>query len=351
MRLLAVWTVVAYFCGPLAAQRARVREASQVDMPSQVDSNSPAYWKDGEFHLLNSTGAGPVRSTGADQFHLGEPDSIPVSRINPWPLWMEAVWVDPTGVVLGWYHTEHWGVCPGTSLAVPQIGAAISYDGGNSFQDLGAILTSGDPINCYAQNGYFAGGNGDVSVILDRQRDYFYILFTNYAGPLESQGVAIARMPFWSRFNPAGTVMKYYAGGWTEPGLKGRVTPIFPAKASWMNANTDSFWGPAIHWNTYLESFVVLLNRSCCSPGFPQTAIYAAFNPDLSNPGGWTTPKAILKDTGWYPQVLGTGSQGTDKQANRVARLYIYGHSHWEIVFEKPAAPATPAPEQPPSDQ
>ena len=114
---------------PLWAQRAWVRQAPQIDMPSQVDSNSPAYWKDGAFHLLNSTGNGPVRASGSDQFHLGAPEAVWINRINPWPTWMEAVWVDPAGVILGWYHQEHFGLCPGSNLSVPQIGAAISYDG------------------------------------------------------------------------------------------------------------------------------------------------------------------------------------------------------------------------------
>ena len=136
--------------------------------------------------------------------------------------------------------------------------------------------------------------------------------------------------------------MKYYDGAWNEPGLKGRVTPVFPAKVSWMDAGTNSFWGPAIHWNTHLESFVVLLNRSCCSPGFPQAAIYASFSAHLDDPTSWTAPKAFLKDPGWYPQVLGLGPQGTDRSAGRVARLYIYGHSHWEIAFEKAQDPPAP---------
>jgi len=47
----------------------------------------------------------------------------------------------------------------------------------------------------------------------------------------------------------------------------------------------------------------------------------------------------ILKDTGWYPQVLGIGPEGTDSLAGHVARLYIYGHSRWEIVFKKETEP------------
>jgi len=142
-------------------------------MPAQVDSNSPAWWKDGELHLLNSIGNGPIASTGADQFHLGETAEVGILRTNPWPTWIESAWIDPTGVVFGWYHQEHFGVCPGTTFSVPQIGAVVSYDGGQSFYDMGAVLTSADPIDCRSQNGYFAGGNGDVSVIPDRKHEYF----------------------------------------------------------------------------------------------------------------------------------------------------------------------------------
>jgi hypothetical protein len=339
VRLSTVLSILALLCAPLFAQRAWVRDAESAKMPGEVDSNSPAYWKDGSLQLLNSTGNGPVRSTGADQFQLGSPQLLHVNRINQWPLWIEAVWPEANGVVLAWYHQEHWGVCAGSRLAVPQLGAAISYDGGNTYQDMGAILSSGDPYNCAAQNGYFAGGNGDVSVMLDREKKYFYFFFTNYAGPLETQGVAVARMPYSARYYPVGNVSKYYNGAWNEPGLRGRTTPVFPAKASWMAADTNSFWGPSIHWNTYLDSYVVLLNHSCCTPDFPQDGIYVSFGAKLDDPTSWTKPKKILADTGWYPQVLGTGPQGTDKQAGRVARLYIYGFSRWEIVFDKPDPP------------
>jgi hypothetical protein len=312
-------------------------------MPAPVDSNSPAYWKDGQFHLLNSTGNGPMRASGAGQFHLGAPERVSINyRIDAWPTWMEAVWVDPSGIIFGWYHQEHFGVCPATNLSVPRIGAAISYDGGDSFQDMGTVIASGDPIDCRSQNGYFAGGQGDFSVILDRGQNFFYFLFSNYAGPVESQGVGIARMPFGSRFSPVGAVSKYYQDTWSEPGVQGRVTPIFPARVSWQRPNANSFWGPAVHWNTYLESYVVLLNLASRTPGFPQDGIYVSFSADLSDPGSWTVPTKILDDTRWYPQVLGFGPQGTDTSAGRVARLYTCGQSRWKIVFEKPAATAPP---------
>jgi hypothetical protein len=149
-------------------------------------------------------------------------------------------------------------------------------------------------------------------------------------------------MPFASRFSQNGAVMKWYNGDWTEPGLNGRITPIFPAKVSWQQPNTDSFWGPSIHWNSYLDQYVILLNHSCCTPGFTQEGIYVSFNKKLSDPASWTEPDKILDDSGWYPQVIGLGPNGTDRSAGRVARLYIYGHSHWDIVFKRPEEPVDP---------
>ncbi len=81
---------------------------------------------------------------------------------------------------------------------------------------------------------------------------------------------------------------------------------------SWQVEDTDSYWGPAVHWNTYLESWVMLLNRSCCTAGFPQEGIYAAFNPDLANPNAWSRPRRIPRNAGWYPQIMGTGPGESD---------------------------------------
>lgn len=343
MRYASVLAGVLCVSGLLSAQSARVHVAAPIEMPAQVDSNSPTFWQNGQLVLLNSTGGNPsIRSSGNDQFHLGVPTAVRFNHINPWPAWIEATWVDPNGAIFAWYHQEHWGLCAGSRLAVPQIGAAVSFDGGNSFQDLGAVLQSGDPYSCAAQNGYIAGGHGDFSVILDRGHKFFYFLFTNYAGPTETQGVAIARMAYENRWAPAWTVWKYANGAWDSPGIGGTMTPIFPAQVNWQQANTDSMWGPSIHWNTFLKSYVVLLNHSCCTTGFPQEGIYVSFNAELSKPEKWTSPKKLLDDPGWYPQVIGGAPQGTDRRAGRVARLYIYGHSHLEIIFQKPEPQTQP---------
>lgn len=302
-------------------------------MPGQVDSNSPAFWYEGEFRLLNSTGNGPVLSRGADQFHFFDASPVTVTVPQPWPTWIEAVWVDPNGAIFAWYHQEQENVCGAQRPSQPRIGAALSYDGGQSFFDLGIILSSGDGIDCSSQNGYFAGGHGDFTVVPDREGQYFYFFFGNYGGALPTQGVAVARMAFADRFHPAGAVWKYYNGEWREPGVGGRTTPIFPATVSWQDFNTDAFWGPSVHWNTHLERWVMLLNRSCCTTGFPQEGIYLSFGAALSDPVSWSPPVKILDNTGWYPQILGAGEGETDSVAGRQARLYVYGISWWEIFF------------------
>jgi hypothetical protein len=148
-------------------------------------------------------------------------------------------------------------------------------------------------------------------------------------------------MNFANRYNPRGTVWKYYNGDFTEPGIFGRVTPTFPANVSWQAWNTDSLWGPSVHWNTAINQYVMLLNHSCCEPGWPQEGIYISFNPDISNPVGWSAPVRLLDGGGWYPQVIGEGPGETDKLAGSVSRLYIYGESEYELVIT-PSDPVTP---------
>ena len=344
-----MWSVVGrtlliamLLAGSLVGQVATLRPAPNLTFPSDVDSNSPADWSSGQLSVYNSTGGGPVRSSGNNQFHLADPTDVTLYASTHRPYWIEATWIDGDGTVFAWYHHEPALICGEIPLTAPEIGALVSYDGGASFVDLGIVLASGYPVDCYSQNGYFAGGNGDFSVIVGRDQRYFYFLFSNYAGPQEAQGVAVARLPMERRYTPVGAVEKYFRGKWREPGLGGQVSAIFPANVVWSEPNADAFWGPSVHWNVYLGKFVMLLNHSCCTPGWPQEGIYVSYNSTLSDPAGWTTPVKIMDSPpGWYPQVIGMGSQGTDKLAGRVARLYVAGSSDWQIVFDK-AAPTPP---------
>lgn len=332
-------TVFLAFTIPLRSQVAVLRTATPIYMPAPVDSNSPAVWIDGQLTVFNSTGL-PLVSRGGSQFlPFDQTEAIGAEAMNQIPIWLESVWLDDDGTLFGWYHHEPPGLCGANShLTAPFIGAVISLDGGRSFIDLGPVLMSGDPIYCDAKNGYFAGGHGDFSVIADRNNEFFYFLFGNYGGDGSQQGVSIARLAVADRYAPSGNTWKYFEGDWTEPGIGGQVTPILPVQQPWQNANTDAFWGPSLHWNTYLQSYVMLLSRSCCAPGWPQKGIYISYSPDLADPASWSQPRMLLEDIGfgpgWYPQVLGEQFGETDTLAGRMARLYVHGVSHWQIEFQ-----------------
>jgi hypothetical protein len=322
------------------AQTASLRLVSRAELPPVIDGNSAAFWADGQMYLFHSTGE-PHISSGSDQFNLSNTRKVKFNSVEHSPVWFEAAWRDTDGTLFLFYHHEPEQRCPGTNLTAPKIGAAISRDNGATVEDLGIILETGYPIECDSANGFFSGGHGDISVILDKDQKYFYFFFTNYSGPIESQGVVAARMAFEDRFSPVGKAHKLHMGLWEEPGLGGKLTAIFKANRSWQASDTDSHWGPAVHYNTYLDKYVILMNRSCCEPGWPQAGIDITFSSDLADPFGWSKLQRVLNSSditrhpGYYPQVLGLEKNGTDTVAGESARLYLMGLSDWEIVFSK----------------
>jgi hypothetical protein len=187
----------------------------------------------------------------------------------------------------------------------------------------------------------------------DAKNEYFYFYGTSYDSRFEEQGIWAARMSISDRDNPSGKVMKWYQGGWTEPGLFGHITPVFPAEIDYHRKDGAMFWGPAIHWNTYLNQYVMLLNHAI-DTRLNADGIYISFNPRLDNPTGWSKPVMILNrgeiqhamasanlsqtkmENGWYPQVIGTAKGETDKRLGRNGRFFMAGYSSKEMTFIQP---------------
>ena len=97
----------------------------------------------------------------------------------------------------------------------------------------------------------------------------------------------------------------------------------------------DAFWGPSVHWNTYLQQYVMLLNRAM-DDNFKQEGIYVSFTPMLGDPRLWSPPVKILNGGKWYPQVIGTqDAAGTDKVAGEWARFFMSGSSQYLVHFIK----------------
>lgn len=320
----------------LLGQSAWLKPVTPLWMPGAADSNSPAHWWRGALYLYNSDGQA-VRSEGPDLFNLRHTRAVLFYSRENLNRWIESTWVDAAGDVWAWYHHEVFQDCgEGIALSSPVIGALVSHDGGWTYFDLGIVLAPGAPPNCAAQNGYFAGGHGDFTVIPDEAGDFLYFHFSNYSGDASQQGVAAARMRIADRADPVGKVWKYFEGEWDRPGLGGDVTPIFRATTDWGRPDTDAFWGPSVHFNTALGLYVMLLNRSCCAPGWPQEGIYVSYSPNPADPASWKPPTQLVSAGNWYPQIVGLGPLDTDKRAGRTSRFFAGGYSEFELVLEAP---------------
>lgn len=353
--LLAVLTATGSGNDPLHGQcTAIVRPAARIQFPGivhgatdsqadgDVDCSSPAHWDGDTMYMFYSTGH-PFRSSGSDLFSLSRPSKrVAFDNEAGWKMggrWIESTYKAGDDGLYMWYHNEP----PlSTSRTAPRIGTMVSMDNGLTWRDLGIVLEApGGSNNFDSANKYFVGGNGDFAVIADRQEEYIYFFISTYNKDEAEQGVSVARMALKELGGPKGKVLKWYRGRWTEPGIGGYVTPIFPVAIDWHRADVDAFWGPSIHWNTYLNMWVMLLNRAK-DKDWAQEGIYISFNSNLSEPDAWTKPVKILdaselEKSKWYPQVVGadTAKRETDKLAGRTARLFVAGLSKWEIEFKK----------------
>ena len=340
------------FQPPVAAKVASglavLEPATRINFPSDTDSNSPAFWQlvggVPQLTIINSAPK-PVLSMGADLRKLKVSTDAVFSNQMEGARWIEAVMADESGRLYGYYHHEPEGMCADSSKTMPRIGAARSLDGGRSWTDLGIILgpQRTDP-DCATPNRYFAGGVGDFSVILDRNKTDLYFLFSAYGGGRTRQGVAIARMLWSRRDTPVGRVSIWSDGVWrfpkqTETGWTySAPAPVFPARVSWhnVNGNVDAYWGPSVHWNTFLEQYVMLLNRAK-DADWNQEGIYISATPSIEDPASWSAPQKLLNKGRMYPQVIGLEQGvGTDKLAGERARFFMGGISRHEIVFLRP---------------
>jgi hypothetical protein len=246
-------------------------------------------------------------------------------------------------MLFGLYHREEYrGECPGREyFTVPDIGVARSGDKGRTWRDLGIVLQDvGVKRSCETPNKFFAGGVGDPSWAIDPRGGYAYIFFSSYTDPPANQGVQMARLALADLDAPVGKVGRWQAGRWDAPGIGGAGTPIVPARVAWSDAKADAHWGPSVHWNTHLETHVVLLNRAR-DADWTQEGVYMLFAPDLSRPDTFTAPRRIREGGPWYVQVIGEADvRGTDSLAGRSARFFQGGKSEFRLVFEKPAAAA-----------
>jgi hypothetical protein len=345
---------------PAAAARvptASLVRASTITLTGRVDSNSPAVWDrvDGRdlLHVFTSFDGFPSLAVGTAVQRLGAAQRVALTGFEGGGYWLEAVVKDVDGTLYGYYHNERPATeCGDESKVVPRIGAARSTDHGQTWEHLGILVESSRlTFDCDTVNKYFVGGVGDMSVMLDPESKDLYIFYSEYSREVSSQGVGVARLLWADRDDPAGKVSIWRSGTW-RPAREVRqmlgdgttrirhiypsATPLFPTTDSWHDGNrsTDAFWGPSIHWNTYLQQYVILLNRAK-NAVFDTEGIYVSFSPVLHDPSQWSAPQRILKGGSWYPQVIGIDAAGSDKIAGEWARFFLTGRSDYIIQFSR----------------
>ena len=312
-----------------------------IEFPAETDSNSPAFWINDTLYVLNSYHH-PYISDGRNVAGLDDPIGVSFRGGVVGPRWMESVLKAEDGVLYGYYHHEPAGVCGDLVKTMPQIGAARSEDGGLSWTDLGIVLSASlIERKCDTPNLYFVGGEGDFSAVLDAAGEYVYFFYSVYSPDLGGQGISVARMPWTRRNTPGGAALKFKDGAWTSPGRAGRAPPIFPADVSWHDHEAAAFWGPSVHWNSFLNRYVMLMTRAGDS-AWSTEGIYASYAQRLDDPSAWTAPVRLIEGGAWYPQVMGLQrGLGTDQYAGEYARFFMGGRSDWFIRFSPPPAPAS----------
>ncbi|MFN7992450.1 MAG: hypothetical protein U0Q18_02550 [Bryobacteraceae bacterium] len=332
-----------------------------VDVPErnlhhECDSNSPVYWDGDKVYAINSYNH-PWRSSGPDLLHLSDRAQVKFGGLNDnLDLWIEAAWKDTNGILYGAFHYEPDMICFSNRHlpTMPRIGWIRSHDNGATWEDLGFVIEAkACAVKCDTASPWDAGGTGDFVFLADENREYIYFFGTSYDPDPRRQGVFAARMRFADRDNPSGRVMKWHEGGWREPGLGGRLTPVFGSERDYHRKDGAMFWGPSVHWNTHLGMYVMLLNHAI-DTRLTGDGIYASFNRSLADPSGWSKPLIVLDaasvrlvmkgtglsqtkmENGWYPQAIGTARGETDKRLGRTGRFFMAGVSRKTIVFLKP---------------
>jgi hypothetical protein len=322
-----------------------------------ADCNSPLEWIDGTLYVFNSLER-VWRGQGPDLEHLTRGNSAYIDpTLADLRLWMEGTHRDAKGVLYGYVHNEYPNVCPDRVRTLPsghpllaRIGALRSTDNGKSWKNQGWLM-DGRPkaLKCDTEGTYYVGGVGDFVAFVDNERQYIYFFFASYAREFAEQGLGVARLAYADRDRPIGKLTVWNGHAW-EPSPDGElrhIKPMLPAAADIHTKEGKIFWGPSVHWNTYLKKYVMVVNQTR-NAAWDTDGQYVLFTDTLSDPRAWSKPVKFLDwnelqkshppdvKYGWYVQMAGTGPGESDKLASQTARLFLEGRSQWQIRFRKP---------------
>jgi len=271
-------------------------------------------------------------------------------------VWFETVWQDPSDIsgktLFAVYHNENYpSTLPFDSLtgrgyknnnwpqglqgpespaAVCRIGIMKSTDGGRSWENKGIFIEDLDPrliLKPHNTSETFAGGVGDPSAVANG--DYLYLFYGEYGYPgvyneenydrkteWSGQCISVARIALKDLNDPEGKAFRWDGQGFSIPydGIGQPVASLrIPMEEGGGAASSPGggfHWGPSVHWNTYLNCWVMLMGK-VVGPSWKGSQVFISFNKNAnfiepSESQEWTKPQLLFEKPGynlWYPSL------------------------------------------------
>lgn len=265
------------------------------------------------YRLLMAAGISSVLLEGPDltSLHL-------VSRVlEPGPkgsfdngyAGIAGAWRDPrTDEILAIYHAEDQEgmnrLENGVKGFYASVALATSADQGHTFRKAGRIVT-GLPKN---ENGRPDQGCGEPSLVADQAHGFLYCFYTSHSR-VGNRGVQIclARSKI-SEHGAPGSWMKYFEGGFSEPGLGGNDTPVMSSGPASDAAFPSVTYSRA--FGEYVMVFNILYYADLRDGQAAKGGIFAAFSSDLIH---WSSPQLLVRGLSiaqpgrevlWHPAIL-----------------------------------------------
>lgn len=219
---------------------------------------------------------------------------------------------DPaTGRLLAFYHAEDQEKMPRLPSGIPgfycSVGLAVSEDDGVSFQKLGPVICGSLPKDFEGRGDQ---GCGEVSIAVDKDGLYVLAYYSDHSR-VDGRGVQIclARCPIKDAARTDGW-KKYYRGGFNEPGLGGKDTPVVSMAA----ARADAIF-PHVAFAAKLQCYLMVFNVIAyeelnLGTNVSRSGIYAAYSRDGIH---WSAPAQLLsirsiatidEEVGWHPTLI-----------------------------------------------
>jgi hypothetical protein len=237
------------------------------------------------------------------------------------------------GTIYAVYHAEDQEGLPdvpgtgGTPGFHASVGLAATTDGGRTFTKRGWVVTSAEPKGWQAYPGQVDSGAGEPWILGSHDGAWWYLYYTEHSRR-DGRGVQIcmARAPATASPEP-GAFRKLYQGGFTEPGLGGRDTPVLDAQAF---DQADSL-APQVVYSPTLGLYVMVLNLNVWKEfvektGLRRSGVYLATSKDGVR---WSRPEPLLVDWAvaqvgqsvtWHPAIVFDPGSSTEG-------WLLYGHT------------------------